>query len=346
MIFAKDLPADEKYPLSSVYWIYNEDKHTDPATGGYVGVCVKGTDHRLKRHLGDAKNGSGLPVHRAIRKYGDKIKVKTLILADPEFCLLLEEMLRPVTQMAGTWNIGSGGRGRMVGWVPSEETRKKIGAAHKGRVQSQESKDKRSAAQKGRKLSEEAKKKMSLASKGKSKNLTPAQVKRKSDAMKARGDWLTQEQRARIAESNRGRKASAETKAKQSAASKGKPKTSTHASNIAQALKGKAKTAEHNANNSAAQRAYYANISPWENYRACKPAWASAIEIVAKWTDDATITTGQMAKMFGLEKRSFVVSILRDFKAGWKPTEDSKFLAWLAGYNKQKELINESTCTT
>lgn len=342
MIFSKDIVIDKKYPLSSVYWIYHEDKHTNPATGGYIGVCVKGTEHRFYRHICDTKNGSQLKVHRAMRKYQDKIKVKTLLLADPELCLLVEEMLRPVTQMPGTWNIGSGGRGRMVGWVPTEETRRKISEATKGRVISEETRAKLSKAHKGRKLSDQARLNMSLASKGIPKNLTPEQIARKSAALKARGNWMTEEIRAKIGAAHRGKKLSAEHCAALSAASKGKPKSAEHASRIGDALRGVKKSEAARANNSAAQLAYYANKSPWESYRASKEAWSQAIEIVAKWTEDPSLNTGQMARLFGLEKRSYVISIQRDFKAGWNPTEDDKYLAWLAEYNKQKELY-EST---
>jgi len=50
---------------------------------------------------------------------------------------------------------------------PSEETRKKIGKASKGRTHSQETKKKMSEAHKGKTLSEETKRKMSEAQKGK-----------------------------------------------------------------------------------------------------------------------------------------------------------------------------------
>jgi len=50
---------------------------------------------------------------------------------------------------------------------PSEETRKKIGKASKGRTHSQETKKKLSEANKGKTLSEETKRKMSEAQKGK-----------------------------------------------------------------------------------------------------------------------------------------------------------------------------------
>lgn len=127
MILAKDLPIDEGCPESCVYWIHHEDKHADPRVSGYVGVSIEGAAKRFKRHLWDAKRGSKLVVHKALRKYGDKVKIKTLLVADPEFCLLFEEMIRPISNMGGNiWNLGAGGKATMRGYVPTKEAREAL----------------------------------------------------------------------------------------------------------------------------------------------------------------------------------------------------------------------------
>ena len=76
MFINGELPKDEKYPLSCVYWIYHEDKHTDPRNSGYVGISSKGLPARLRQHEKDVVQGSSLKVHNAMRKYGDKVKAK------------------------------------------------------------------------------------------------------------------------------------------------------------------------------------------------------------------------------------------------------------------------------
>lgn len=130
-ITCKDLPVDEKYPKSCVYWIYHEDLHTDPRDSGYVGVSVKGFEHRFKTHNWEANKGSELAVHRAIRKYGQKIKILALVTANPEMCLLVEEMLRPSPGIG--YNIAKGGGGSpTLGMTLSDETKSKISASCKG----------------------------------------------------------------------------------------------------------------------------------------------------------------------------------------------------------------------
>jgi len=65
-------------------------------------------------------------------------------------------------------NMTKGGEAT-TGWVPSQETRDKIGAAGKGRVTSQETRDKQSAAMKGRPKSQETREKIK-STRGKYRN--------------------------------------------------------------------------------------------------------------------------------------------------------------------------------
>lgn len=143
MIFSKDLPIDAKYPKSCLYWIHLGDEHTDPRTQGYVGVSSYGAEARFKQHILSAKKNSTLIVHNAMRKYADRIKVVELIIADPEFCLLAEGMLRPEVRMTGTWNFAPGGGvSPMLGLTGedhpcfgkpcSDTTRSKISEANSG----------------------------------------------------------------------------------------------------------------------------------------------------------------------------------------------------------------------
>lgn len=125
MIISDDLPTDSECPLSCVYWIHTKEQ-TDPKSSGYVGVSKFGWEKRFVQHKNDAANNSKHVVHRAMRKYGDAIKVTVLCLADPEFCLLFEEMLRPVPNMAGTWNLSRGGSSGRLGIVQTAEAKQHL----------------------------------------------------------------------------------------------------------------------------------------------------------------------------------------------------------------------------
>jgi hypothetical protein len=97
------------------------------------------------------------------------------------------------------YNMTNGGDGSS-GWVPSEEYRKKMSEAKKGKTHSEDSKKKMSDAQKGKTLSEEHRRKMSEANKDKT---------------------LSEEHRRKISEAHKGKIASEETKIKLSEAQKG-----------------------------------------------------------------------------------------------------------------------------
>ena len=81
------------------------------------------------------------------------------------------------------YNMTNGGDGSS-GWVPSEEYRKKMSEAKKGKTHSEDSKKKMSVAQKGKTLSEEHRRKMSEANKD--KTLSEEHRRKISEAHKAK----------------------------------------------------------------------------------------------------------------------------------------------------------------
>ena len=101
---------------------------------------------------------------------------------------------------------------------PSEETRKKIGEAHKGKHHSAESKKKMSDAKKGKHLSEEIKKKLSEAHKGKPKS----EETKKKIAEAKKGKPRSEETKNKLSEANKGKHLSEETRKKIAEASKGR----------------------------------------------------------------------------------------------------------------------------
>jgi group I intron endonuclease len=135
-------------------------------------------------------------------------------------------------------NRTNGGEGAS-GTIVSEETKVKIGAAHKGKTTSPETRAKLSAANKGKILSPETKAKLSAAKKGENNPLygkthSPETKAKMSDALKGEnnplyGKTLSPEHKAKMSASKKGenhpyygKTHSPETRAKMSAAMKGK----------------------------------------------------------------------------------------------------------------------------
>jgi hypothetical protein len=110
-----------------------------------------------------------------------------------------------------------GGDG-ISGYVFSEETKKKLSEAHKGKTHSEESKRKMSEVNKGKTLSEEHKIKLSEAKKG--KTFSEESKRKMSEAHK--GKTFSEEHKRKISETNKGRTLSEETRRKISEARKGR----------------------------------------------------------------------------------------------------------------------------
>lgn len=99
----------------------------------YIGKTVSSARNRFLNHLSRSRCGDRRPLYRSIRKHGeDMFRLETLIsgldcsLGDKEEIRLIEA-LRP------QYNITLGGGG-LRGYVPTEETRKKLALAAKGRA--------------------------------------------------------------------------------------------------------------------------------------------------------------------------------------------------------------------
>jgi len=88
-----------------VYWI-REQSHTDIMTQGYVGVSGN-AEKRFASHKG-MWSGTNAHLQRAIKKYGWDNLVKSIILiAEKEYCLDVEQKLRPAEKIG--WNLTVGG---------------------------------------------------------------------------------------------------------------------------------------------------------------------------------------------------------------------------------------------
>ena len=149
----------------------------EPKYVGYTKNCI---EKRWSEHLSAARTGWPQLLYRAIRKHGEQSFTIESIMEHEDAQYLRDVMepkfIREYNTMANIgkgYNLTEGGEGS-IGWIPSEETKKKISKANTGKKRSEEVKNRLSELKKGvvpwmkgKSHSEEAKTKMSVAKKGK-----------------------------------------------------------------------------------------------------------------------------------------------------------------------------------
>lgn len=193
--------------MAFVYWIHLPE-HTDLNSEGYIGFTSKTVEKRFKQHKTDSKRYPHLTLYKAMAKYGDDLIVQTLLEGSEEYCLEMENKLRPDNKIG--WNIKAGGDVGSLGVIPSEDTRKKMSDARKGeknhfygKHHSEETKQKLSVINSQRKASEETRAKQSAARLGKKLNLSEAQRSARSE--RARSYKASVETKALLSELTKGR---------------------------------------------------------------------------------------------------------------------------------------------
>jgi len=194
----------------------------------YVGVTVNPTT-RWGAHIYGAFADGRTKFARAIRKYGkDAFEFKLIIgfLTQDDAYEFEIQLIHELDTVKNGYNSNYGGMG---GVCPSEEVRKKIADAMRGRVPSDETRKKISDAClrrrdilaknaserfRGKTLTEEHKRKLSEAGKGKHSDRVFSEETRYKMGSTNRGKCLSAEHRRKISEAGKGRKHSAETRAK------------------------------------------------------------------------------------------------------------------------------------
>lgn len=137
----------------------------------YIGITREGLSRRIERHIAYARSGKHFALSSAIRKYGESSFTSDVVgrgtweeLQAIEISLIAKHN----SCGAGGYNMTFGGEGSL-GISPSEETRKRIGAAMSkalsGRTLTDEHKRRVGDAFRGKPLSLETRKKMSDAAK-------------------------------------------------------------------------------------------------------------------------------------------------------------------------------------
>lgn len=115
--------------MAVVYWIHLAE-HTDITSEGYVGASKSTAKHRMVGHNSSARTGSELIVHKALRKYSDKILVATVVEGSDEYCYEVENKLRPSAYTG--WNSAVGGdQVTMLGRKHSEATKSAMSVSRK-----------------------------------------------------------------------------------------------------------------------------------------------------------------------------------------------------------------------
>lgn len=122
--------------MAIVYWIHLE-KHKDFKSMGYIGYSNRDLETRLSEHLIEAKdqNKRKTILHKAINKYGEgNLIAEVLLEGSPEYCLMMEERLRPDEKIG--WNIvkGGGAPPSQDGKKHSDERKKKASLRLKGKT--------------------------------------------------------------------------------------------------------------------------------------------------------------------------------------------------------------------
>ncbi len=189
----------------------------------YIGKTTHGLEKRRKRHEDNSLNSKlNNYFYKAMRKHGfDSFKWEIIDRANTEKELnILEQFyIADYKEKGQVYNLTNGGDG-ISGFVFSEESKRKMSKAHKGKKQTKESKRKLSEAGKGnkhnlgRKASKETKRKMSESGKGNKNGLGfkhTEEAKRKiSEAGKGLPSWnkgipCSKEHREKLSEANKGK---------------------------------------------------------------------------------------------------------------------------------------------
>jgi hypothetical protein len=140
--------------MAFVYWIHLPE-HTDVTKDGYVGFTSKTVEDRFKAHKESMSEQklSHYILYKTMKKYKNEIVITTLVEGSSEYCLSIEGKLRPAQRIG--WNMVCGGSAAMLGFKHSDETKKLISKATKGRVLSEAHKSAIGRAHTGQKRSAE-----------------------------------------------------------------------------------------------------------------------------------------------------------------------------------------------
>lgn len=149
--------------------MYTVYKHTTPSGKVYIGITKKKPEYRWESGSGYKSNKH---FYSAIKKYGwDNIKHEIVCtgLSKWQACRVEQSLIEyfDSTNRDKGYNHSIGGECGSLGVHPSDETRKKLSEAHKGKRPSDECIMKAAEAHRGKRLNDETRQKISMKLKGK-----------------------------------------------------------------------------------------------------------------------------------------------------------------------------------
>ncbi|CAB4141321.1 grpIintron_endo, group I intron endonuclease [uncultured Caudovirales phage] len=211
----------------------------------YIGITTKDPIDRWNQHLKKHFNKNFI-LYKAMRKYGPDNFHFSIIeqtnnldhLKELESKYIQEYNSYCFTENSNGYNMTLGGKG-LFGYKHSNQTKKKLSEANKGKPLSEETKRKLSEANKGRTLSEEHKRKVSETLKG--RTLSEEHKRNLSKAARGKQKIHSEESKRKMRDAKIGKPLSEETKRKLSEAFKGKPRSEETKRKISETLKRKNK---------------------------------------------------------------------------------------------------------
>lgn len=151
----------------------------------YIGIAKEPYD-RFTEHKRQARSGSILPVHRAIRKY-PLVQLEIITYGSRQRMAALEKLAIRILKTRSHehgYNIRIGGDGGTLGLKLAATTRLRMSLSHKGKHQTAEWVEKLATARRGQKRSMASRARMSVGQKKRIR--TPAELARMKDIAKLR----------------------------------------------------------------------------------------------------------------------------------------------------------------
>ncbi len=236
----QDIPNGKHY----TYVLEYPEDYPDDMKAGTVFYVGKGIDDRIEDHERDAKRERGRNTHKlnVIRKIwtngGQVAKSIIAYFETHEEACMLEIAL--IFFLPNLTNLTNGGDGSM-GYVPTEETLRKLSESHKGHALSEETRRKligRISPYKGKTSSEETRKKIKEA---RAEQVFSEETRLKLSQVR-KGHPVSEDTRRKLSEANKGYRHTEDARRKMSEAAKGRkrgPYTEEHRRNISEAKKRK-----------------------------------------------------------------------------------------------------------
>lgn len=270
-----------------VYWIHL-DTHKDILTEGYVGITCSTPEKRFKSHISRSRTEDFI-ISKAIRKYGNSLKVTTVCITDYVNSLHIENKLRPSNFIG--WNMCIGGKNPP--YISKNKRQKAAKKATNTKIEKGLILKGESHPMYGKKLSREHKAKM-------------------LDGLKMY--YLTDE--AKISAKIRGENA------------KGKPKnfSEDHKRKHKEMFSGVPLKEDHKTKLSQSKLKMFKEGGNWLNSQTNHKAWAMADVIYNYYTKLAMGKRG-IHKLFGISEKS-ISTIIKHIKNGWIPSEDERWVKY------------------